>query len=86
MGLNHMSITLPDALAEAVRTRVASGTYASESDVIGEGLRALNERERATEAWLRGPVAEAYDAWEAGKLETVPLADVRKEFAADSGR
>ena len=44
--------------------------------------RALNERERATDAWLSGPVAEAYDAWEAGTLETVSLADVRKEFAA----
>ncbi|WP_374942034.1 type II toxin-antitoxin system ParD family antitoxin [Sphingomonas sp.] len=86
MGSNQMSITLPDSLAEAVRARVASGTYADESEVIREGLRALNERERATEAWLKGPVVEAYDAWEAGTLETVPLADVRKEFAVDPGR
>jgi putative addiction module CopG family antidote len=73
-------------MADAVRARVISGDYASESEVIREGLRALTERERVTEDWLRGPVAEAYDAWEAGTLETVSLEAVRKEFADDRER
>lgn len=49
----QMSITLPYVLADAVRARVTSGAYASESEVIREGLRALAERERAVERWLR---------------------------------
>jgi len=35
-----MSITLPNELAVAVREKVASGEYASESEVVRDGLRA----------------------------------------------
>lgn len=49
----QMSITLPYVLADAVKARVTSGAYASESEVIREGLRALSERERAIEEWFR---------------------------------
>lgn len=58
----QLSITLPNEMADALRERVRSGEYASESEVIREGLRALGERERAVEAWLRTEVADAYDA------------------------
>ena len=33
----QMSVTLPYAMADAVRARVESGEYASESEVIREG-------------------------------------------------
>ncbi len=82
----QLSITLPDDVADAVRARVVSGDYVDDSDVVLEGLRALAEREQGVEEWLRGPVAEAYDAWERGTLETVTLAELRREFAADSER
>ncbi|EEV6434389.1 type II toxin-antitoxin system ParD family antitoxin, partial [Escherichia coli] len=48
----QFSITLTNEMADMVRARVASGAYASESEVIREGLRALNERDKAMEAWL----------------------------------
>jgi hypothetical protein len=35
----QMSITLPNELAAAVRDKVASGEYASKSEVIRDGLR-----------------------------------------------
>jgi putative addiction module CopG family antidote len=35
---------MPDALAEMVERRVAEGRYASHSDVIRDGLRALEAR------------------------------------------
>ena len=57
-----MSITLPNDMADALRQRVRSGEYASESEVIREGLRALFARDQAIEAWLRDEVAAAYDA------------------------
>jgi len=48
-------------MAQNVRAKVASGDYASESEVIREGLRALQARDRALDRWLREDVAEAYD-------------------------
>jgi antitoxin ParD1/3/4 len=41
---------------------VASGAYASGSEVIRAGLRALQERDAAIERWLREEVVSAYDA------------------------
>ncbi len=58
----QLSITLPTEMADAVRQRVKSGEYASESEVIREGLRALWARDQAVEAWLRVEAAKAYDA------------------------
>ena len=57
----QMSVTLPLEMADMVRARVESGQYASESEVIREGLRALAARDRAVEAWLRDEVVPAYD-------------------------
>ncbi len=48
----QMSITLPNEMAAQVKARVASGEYASESEVIREGLRALMARDHAVEQWL----------------------------------
>lgn len=79
----HLSVTLPDDLADAVRARVASGRYASESEVVRDGLRALAEQEGVIEDWLRGPVLREYAAWEAGSVETVGLEEFRDELARD---
>ena len=43
----QMSITLPNDMADAVKTKVRSGEYASESEVIRDGLRTLMARDRA---------------------------------------
>ena len=61
----QFSITLPNDMAEAVRAKVASGEYATESEVIRDGLRALLARDEAVEGWLRTEVAAAYDALKA---------------------
>lgn len=41
---------------------VASGSYASASEVVRAGVRALQERDAAVERWLREDVAPVYDA------------------------
>ncbi len=58
----QMSITLPNEMAEFVRTKVAAGDYASDSEVLRDALRALRERDRAIEAWLRNEVVPAAQA------------------------
>jgi antitoxin ParD1/3/4 len=47
----QLSITLPNELAKLLRAKVATGEYASENEVIRDGLRTLFARDRAVEAW-----------------------------------
>lgn len=69
----QLSITLPNDMAEMVRAKVAAGEYASESEVIRDGLRTLAARDKALEAWLRKQVVPAARAMEAepGRARTV---------------
>ena len=78
----QFSITLPLEMAVMVRTKVESGEYASESEVIRDGLRALEMHDRALEAWLREDVAAAYDAMKADPSRARSAAQVRASLAA----
>lgn len=78
----QFSITLPHDMAEAVRAKVASGEYATESEVLRDGLRALLARDQALESWLRTEVAAAYDALKATPKRALPPAEVRRQLAA----
>jgi antitoxin ParD1/3/4 len=78
----QFSITLPHKIAEMVRAKVESGEYASESEVIRDGLRALEMHERALNTWLREEVAPAYDAMKADPSRAVSAKTVRASLAA----
>jgi antitoxin ParD1/3/4 len=78
----QFSITLPHEMAELVRAKVESGEYASESEVIRDGLRALQLHQRALDAWLREQVAPAYDAMKADPSRAVSADKVRASLAA----
>jgi antitoxin ParD1/3/4 len=78
----QFSITLPNEMAEAVRAKVAAGEYATESELIRDGLRALLARDRAVEAWLRKDVAAAYDALKKDPSKAVSVDRVRARLAA----
>ena len=78
----QFSVTLPNEMADAVRAKVASGEYATESEVIRDGLRTLLARDEAVEQWLRGEVAAAYDALKASPGRGVSAAKVRARLAA----
>jgi putative addiction module CopG family antidote len=60
-----LSITLPHEMAQLIKDKVASGGYATESEVIRDGLRALQERDAAVEQWLRTEGIARYDAYHA---------------------
>ena len=78
----QFSITLPNDMAEAVKAKVAAGEYATESEVIRDGLRTLLARDRAVDDWLRRDVAAAYDALKADPSRVVTAGDVRSRLAA----
>lgn len=85
-----LSITLPIDMAEMVKSKVASGEYATESEVIRDGLRTLAARDAAVDRWLRDEVAPTYDAHKADPSRAVPLdegmAQVRARIAKGEGR
>lgn len=60
--MDKRTISLPDEHATYIDAKVSSGDYASASEVVRAGLRALQERDKAVEEWLRDKVAPAYDA------------------------
>lgn len=78
----QLSITLPNAMADALKERVASGAYASESEVIRDGLRALFARDEAVEAWLQTEVAASYDELRADPTQAISADDMRAQLAA----
>jgi putative addiction module CopG family antidote len=79
----QMSITLPNEMASLVKAKVAMGTYATESEVIRDGLRALMARDQAMENWLQGQVGPAYDALKENPARAVTAEQVRKRLAAE---
>lgn len=81
-----LSVTLPLEMADMLKAKVASGEYASESEVIRDGLRVLVARDAAVERWLRDDVAKAYDAHKTDPKRTKLLADVVSELETALGR
>ena len=79
----QFSITLPNEMADAVKRKVEVGEYATESEVIRDGLRILMARDRAVENWLRERVGSAYDALKADPSRVATADQVRAMLATE---
>lgn len=77
------TFSLPTEQASYIDAKVAEGIYASASEVVRAGLRALRERDEAIERWLREDVAPAYDAMAADSSRGIPA---REAFDAVRAR
>lgn len=82
----QLSITLPIEMAELVTLKVQQGQYATESEVLRDGLRALFARDEAIERWLQTEVAEAYDALQADPSQRVSSAKLRQSLVEATSR
>ena len=79
----QMSITLPNDMASMVKDKVSTGNYASESEVIRDGLRALLARDRAMENWLLNTVGPAFDALKDDPTRALTPNEVRRQLNAE---
>ena len=70
-----LSITLPLEMAQMVKAKVSSGEYATESEVIRDGLRSLAARDAAVEKWLKDEVVPTYDRVMANPIGTTLSAE-----------
>ena len=66
------TFSLPVEQAGYIDTLVASGSYASGSEVVRAGLRALQERDAAVEKWLRAEVISVCDAMQSDPGRAIP--------------
>jgi antitoxin ParD1/3/4 len=76
----QFSITLPIDMADLIKEKVSAGEYASESEVVRDGIRALLARDRAVDAWLSSTVAQTYDATKANPERGVSAAAVKERL------
>ena len=68
---------LADEEASFIDRLVAEGSYATPSDVVQDGLRALREQDETIERWLREEVIPVYDAMMADPGKAIPADVVR---------
>lgn len=77
-----LSITLPPRLASMVRDKVDKGTYSSNSEVIREALRLLEEKDRMQLQKLEALRAEITKGIESGSAGELDFADLRRKAKA----
>ncbi len=81
-----MNVSLPAALAEFVEKEVASGNYATASEVVRDGLRMLREERAVYEeklAILRREIQIGLDEVNAGKYSDKTVMEILAEVQAE---
>ena len=76
------TISLPPEQAQYIDDLVSSGTYATGSEVVRAGLRALQERDAAVERWLRQEVVPEALAMQADPARAISSKQVFDEIRA----
>ncbi len=81
-NVEKRTFSLPAEHAAFIDRLVSSGAYASGSEVVRAGLRALQERDAAVERWLREEVVPVYDAMKADPSRGIRAEKVFAELRA----
>lgn len=74
------TISLPQEHSAYIDKLVSEGDYASVSEVMRAGLRALQARDAAMERWLDAEVGAVFDRLAAEPGDVIPASDVFAEI------
>lgn len=74
------TFSLTEEQAKFIDDRVASGGYASGSEVVREGLREMQDEDAAIDRWLRKEVLPVLDRVRSGKTKTHTPEEVRQHL------
>lgn len=84
-NIEKRTISLPSEQAAFIESKVRNGDYASVSEVVRAGIRALRERDEVIERWLHNEVAGSYDAMKSDPARAITVdsafASVRNRHA-----
>ena len=69
-------------MVEFVRSKVRSGAYASEADVIREGVDARRQEAEERERWEREVLIPAHDRLMANPSSAIPIEQVERNLKA----
>jgi Arc/MetJ-type ribon-helix-helix transcriptional regulator len=81
MAQDPIQFTLTDeATIEFIRRKVRNGEYASETDVVNEGVMAFKEECEERERWEREVVVPAYNRLMADPSSAIPIEEVERHL------
>jgi antitoxin ParD1/3/4 len=84
----NINVSLTDELAKFVDAQVATGRYASSSEVVQEALRLMEHFDRAEAErlhWLQNAWRDGIDSGDAGEIDFANLKrEARRRLAAKS--
>ncbi len=78
--IRKMNVSLPEAMEEFVRQKVAVGDYETASEVVREGLRLLKQRDEAWKADVQSKIKQGMNSIRAGR--GIPAEQVKVQMAA----
>ncbi len=79
----QFNISLEQDIADAVERKVEAGAYASVSEVVSDGVRALIERDADIERWLREEVLPGHAEYLADPSSAIAAEDILDELKAE---
>lgn len=79
------TVSLPAEQGAYIDRLVAQGVYASASEVVRAGLRALQERNGAMERWLRDEVVPVAATMQVDPSRALPAEEVFEALRAQAG-
>jgi len=88
-NIERMTVVVPEPMAAKIRAAVASGDYASTSEVVRDAMRLWSDRRE----FRREELAALRNAWDAGKASGIAgpldmtsiISEARAEQAAIGG-
>lgn len=81
-----LSITLPPKLANMVRNKVDEGSYSSNSEVIRDALRLLEEKDKMQAQKLEALRDDIRKGIESGSMGELDFVDLRNKAKAQLNR
>ena len=81
-AVHKRTFSLPAEQSAFIDEKIKSGQFASGSEVIRAGLRALQERDDAVQRWLQNEVAATYDDAKEGRGKTMSVGDAFDQIRA----
>ncbi len=76
----QVNVTLSEDLMEFVRTKVSSGAFADENDLVNAGIEVMRERDADIEYWLHNVGGPIYDRMKADPSRGIASEEVLRRI------